>query len=110
MGSIPASARSDQPAWSPIPLHDSCGRQCQHVTLPDLFDNAAAAALYIVPGRCVVLDALPHVQWTAGGLRTLSWRCAGRIPLVFDQLPEPMASGLAEQIAFVLDWVKAGAA
>lgn len=110
MGIVPESAPSDHPAWSSHPLRDSCGVRCQHVTLPDCLNATAAATLFIVPGRCVVLEALPDVQWTTAGVRTFAYRVAGRIPTVLDLLPPSLADALADEIVRVLDWVGTPAA
>lgn len=49
-----------------------------------------------------------HAAWARGGVRTLAWRSAGRVPSVLDQLPPALAGALAVHVFSVLDF--AGAA
>lgn len=110
MTSLARSASSEPPPWAPHPLRDSCGRQCHHITLPDLLDAAAAAALMVAPDRCVILDALPDVLWTEAGVRTLAYRVAGRVPLLWDGLPPRLGDAFTQAVREVLDWARADVA
>lgn len=90
-------------------ITDACGITCQHIELPSEFTSRVAAALFVVPRRCVVLTASADITWTPDALTVLAHRVAGRCPLDFSALPEPLGEQFAQAVAMVLDWCEVAA-
>lgn len=105
----PPNLRALPPNPAHLLLDVTDGMPCYRVDLGPHLDQRTAARLVLPPRRCLILSAEPWTTWTGEGLRTLAWRIAGRAPLPFELLPEPLGDALAVAVLAVLDVLAEGA-
>lgn len=91
-------------------LHDAQGDTCLEVLLPRQLDARGGANVEIQPNRCIHLIAAPDTDWTVDGIRRIVWRTALRVPLTFDDVPEPLAAALEAELLAYIDWLTTSAA